>query len=155
MARIQEPLARAGWRCSTVIPSQRFPFQRTVKLQKTMACGHLLHANLSVDLERGRVEKVELWHWRPPPDQRPAAPAEVLDGLGGLADALRHGPGGYPLTREEHARQRAKTIGRMRGWPAQQRPDPMPGPIDGFPVGRAAPAAANADGAAGDHEPEP
>ncbi len=155
MARIQQPLDRAGWTCSLIMPLRRFPFHRSVKLQRLMPCGHLLHANLTIDLQNGRVEKMEAWHWTPPPDRRPAPAEQVIEGIAGLADALRQCPGGYPLTREEHARQRAKTIGRMRGWPAQQRPDPMPGPIDGFPVGRAAPAAANADGAAGDHEPEP
>lgn len=110
MARIQEPLARAGWTCSLIMPLQRFPFHRSVKLQMLMRCGDLLHANLTVNMEMGRVEKMDAWHWTPPPDRRPAPPEQVLDGIAGLAAALRQCPGGYPLTREEHRRQRAKTI---------------------------------------------
>ncbi len=77
----------------------------------------------------------------------PELGAEVGRLISGLLDALRQCPGGYPLTLEEHAKQRRKMMA-SEVYRHNHRGREMPAAEAGFPAARAA------AGAGGGEEPE-
>ncbi len=153
MARIHQAFERAGWRLDRIRSDAKWsPGSRAVSLAPDVAGDARVFAEMHVDVGEPRTGAVRVVADLRAGDA-PELGAEVGRLISGLLAALDQCPGGYPLTREEHAAQRLKMMANDV-YQNDHRGMRMPSAGDGFPADRAAPAGAGTEAGAEEHEPE-
>lgn len=161
MGRIHPEIERAGWRLARIRPSGKWaPAARVVRLLKDVGAGVSVEAEILANVGEGRGGFVSFRSWSEH-DQEAGHLADpgVRAAMDSLIGALGHCGRGYPLTRAEHARQRAKMfddarhIGDLRLEGRRDIYGPEAPPDARFPDARG--GAAEAARAAEEHEPEP